>query len=151
IPFIFDPGQGLPMFNGEELLTFVEQATWVTVNDYEGRMLKERTGKSLEEIATMVDALIVTKGGEGSDIYVDGQVIEIPTAKVDELKDPTGCGDAFRAGLLYGIEHQFDWDVTGRIASLCGAIKIEKHGTQNHTFSMTEFRERYRASFGSEF
>ncbi len=151
IPFIFDPGQGLPMFNGEELLTFVKQATWLTVNDYEGRMLQERTGKSLEELAVMVKALIVTKGGEGSDIYVDDQVINIPTAKVGELNDPTGCGDAFRAGLIYGIEHQHDWDVTGRIASLCGAIKIEHHGTQNHKCSLEEFHKRYRESFGSDF
>ncbi len=151
IPFIFDPGQGLPMFNGKELLTFVEQATWLTVNDYEGRMLQERTGRSLEELAAMVEALIVTKGGEGSDIYVDGRVIEIPTAKVAELTDPTGCGDAFRAGLIYGIEHKHDWDVTGRIASLCGGIKIEHHGTQNHKYSLETFHERYRDSFGSDF
>ncbi len=151
IPFIFDPGQGLPMFNGEELLTFVEQATWLTVNDYEGRMLQERTGRSLEELAAMVEALIVTKGGEGSDIYVDGQIIEIPTAKVAELNDPTGCGDAFRAGLIYGIEHKYDWDVTGRIASLCGGIKIEHHGTQNHKYSIETFHQRYRDSFGSDF
>ncbi|MCW8825865.1 MAG: carbohydrate kinase family protein [Gammaproteobacteria bacterium] len=151
IPFIFDPGQGLPMFNGDELMTFVEQATWVTVNDYEGRMLQERTGKSLEEIATMVEALIVTKGGEGSDIYVDGGVIAIPTAKVGELKDPTGCGDAFRAGLIYGMERKLGWEVTGRIASLTGAIKIEHHGTQNHKFSIEEFHERYKESFGSDF
>lgn len=151
IPFIFDPGQGLPMFNGDELLTFVKQATWLTVNDYEGRMLQERTGKSLEELAAMVKALIVTKGGEGSDIHVDGEVIEIPTAKVAELNDPTGCGDAFRAGLIYGIEHNHDWETTGRIASLCGGIKIEHHGTQNHKYSMESFRERYKDSFGSEF
>jgi adenosine kinase len=151
IPFIFDPGQGLPMFNGDELMTFVSQATWVTVNDYEGRMLQERTGKSLEQIAAMVGALIVTKGGEGSDIYVNGEVIKIPIANVGELKDPTGCGDAFRAGLIYGIEHGLDWQVTGRIASLAGAFKIEHHGTQNHKFTMEQFRERYQQSFGGDF
>jgi adenosine kinase len=151
IPFIFDPGQGLPMFNGDELMAFVSQATWVTVNDYEGRMLQERTGKSLEQIAAMVDALVVTKGGEGSDIYVNGEVIEIPIANVGELKDPTGCGDAFRAGLIYGIEHGLDWPVTGRIASLAGAFKIEHHGTQNHKFTMEQFRERYQESFGGDF
>jgi len=151
IPFFFDPGQGLPMFNGDELLTFVDQASWVTVNDYEGRMLQERTGKSLEEIAAMVEALIVTKGGEGADIYVDGDVIEIPVANVGELMDPTGCGDAFRAGLIYGMEHKLGWEASGRIASLCGAIKIEQHGTQNHKFTMEEFRKRYSESFGSDF
>jgi len=151
VPFIFDPGQGLPMFNGEELSTFVEQATWVTVNDYEGEMLAERTGKSLEDIAKQVKALIVTRGGEGSDIYVDGKVIKIPLAKITEAQDPTGCGDAFRGGLLFGMMNDMDWETSGRIASLCGAIKIEQMGPQNHSFTMDEFKARYKDSFGSEF
>ncbi len=151
VPFIFDPGQGLPMFNGDELSTFVEQATWVTVNDYEGEMLAERTGKSLDDIAKQVKALIVTRGGEGSDIYVDGKVINIPLAKISEANDPTGCGDAYRGGLLYGMMNNMDWETTGRIASLCGAIKIEQLGPQNHSFTMDEFKARYKESFGSEF
>lgn len=151
VPFIFDPGQGLPMFGGEELSTFVEQATWVTVNDYEGEMLAERTGKSLEDIAKQVKALIVTRGGEGSDIYVDGKVIKIPLAKISEAKDPTGCGDAFRGGLLYGMMNGMDWETSGRIASLCGAIKIEQLGPQNHSFTIDEFKARYKENFGSEF
>ncbi len=151
VPFIFDPGQGLPMFNGDELSTFVEQATWVTVNDYEGEMLAERTGKSLDDIAKQVKALIVTRGGEGSDIYVDGKVINIPLAKISEANDPTGCGDAYRGGLLYGMMNDMDWETTGRIASLCGAIKIEQLGPQNHRFTMDEFKARYKESFGSEF
>ena len=151
IPFIFDPGQGMPMFNGEELSAFVEQATYVTVNDYEGEMLAERTGKSLEDIAKSVKALIVTRGGEGSDIYVDGKVIKIPLAKISVAQDPTGCGDAFRGGLLYGMMNDMDWETTGRIASLCGAIKIEQLGPQNHSFTMDEFKARYKESFASEF
>ncbi len=151
VPFIFDPGQGLPMFNGEELSTFVELASWVTVNDYEGEMLAERTGKSLDDIAKQVKALVVTRGGEGSDIYVDGKVINIPLAKISEANDPTGCGDAYRAGLLYGMMNDMDWETTGRIASLCGAIKIEQLGPQNHSFTMDEFKARYKESFGSEF
>jgi len=151
VPFIFDPGQGLPMFNGEELSTFVELATWVTVNDYEGEMLAERTGKSLDDIAKQLKALVVTRGGEGSDIYVDGKVINIPLAKISEANDPTGCGDAYRAGLLYGMMNDMDWETTGRIASLCGAIKIEQLGPQNHSFTMDEFKARYKESFGSEF
>jgi len=151
VPFIFDPGQGLPMFGGEELSTFVEQATWVTVNDYEGEMLSERTGKSLENIAKQVKALVVTRGGEGSDIYVDGKVIKIPLAKISEAKDPTGCGDAFRGGLLYGMMNGMDWETSGRIASLCGAIKIEQLGPQNHSVTMDEFKARYKENFGSEF
>ncbi len=151
IPFIFDPGQGMPMFNGEELSAFVEQATYVTVNDYEGEMLAERTGKSLEDIAKSVKALIVTRGGEGSDIYVDGKVIKIPLAKISVAQDPTGCGDAFRGGLIYGMMNDMDWETTGRIASLCGAIKIEQLGPQNHSFTMDEFKARYKESFASEF
>ncbi len=151
VPFVFDPGQGLPMFNGDELATFVEQATWVTVNDYEGEMLAERTGKSLDDLAKQVKALIVTRGGEGSNIYVDGKVIKIPMAKINKANDPTGCGDAFRGGLLYGMMNNMDWETTGRIASLCGAIKIEQLGPQNHHFTMDEFKARYKENFGSEF
>jgi len=151
VPFIFDPGQGMPMFNGEELTTFINQATYVTVNDYEGEMLSERTGKSLQEIAKQVKALIVTKGGEGSVIYADGKEINIPLAKISEAQDPTGCGDAFRGGLLYGMMNDMDWETTGRIASLCGAIKIEQLGPQNHSFTMDEFKARYKDTFGNEF
>ncbi len=148
IPFIFDPGQGLPMFDGEELMRFVEQATWVAVNDYEAQLLSERTGKSPHELAEHVEALIVTKGGEGSHIYTKGHRLEIPTVEASALSDPTGCGDAYRAGLLYGLMNDMDWETTGRIASLMGSIKIAHHGTQNHRFSMDEFKARFHAAFG---
>jgi adenosine kinase len=151
IPFIFDPGQGLPMFDGADLLNFIEQATWVAVNDYEAEMLTQRTGKSLEEIAAMVEALIVTRGGKGSIIYTDGKQLDIPAAKADKLLDPTGCGDAYRAGLLYGMMNDLKWETTGRIASLMGAIKIAHNGTQNHSFTMDEFKARYKQEFGAEF
>ena len=151
IPFIFDPGQGLPMFDGDDLISFIEKATWVTVNDYEAQMLEERTGKSAHEIAEMVDALIITRGGEGSHIYTKEHRHEIPCAKVNAVNDPTGCGDAYRAGLLYGLMNKMDWETTGRIASLIGAIKIETHGTQNHSFTMDEFKSRYENEFGSSF
>ena len=151
IPFIFDPGQGLPMFNGEELLNFAEKATWITVNDYEAQLLEDRTGKSAHELAEMVDALIITRGSEGSHIYTLNHRYEIPSATVEAINDPTGCGDAYRAGLLYGLLNGLDWPTTGRIASLMGAIKIETHGTQNHSFTMDEFRQRYETSFGSTF
>ncbi|UCH52996.1 MAG: carbohydrate kinase family protein, partial [Pseudomonadota bacterium] len=139
VPFIFDPGQGLILFNGEELARFVDQATWVTVNDYEAQLLQERTGKKLEDLAKKVKALIVTLGAKGSRIYTDGRVVEIPAAKPNAINDPTGCGDAFRAGLLYGLHNNLDWETTGRIASLMGTIKIERHGTQNHRFTKSEF------------
>ena len=148
IPFIFDPGQGLPMFDGDDLKAFIDKATWVTVNDYELQLMQERTGMSPHEIAERVDALIVTLGGEGSHIYTDKQRIDIPTAPVSRLNDPTGCGDAYRGGLLYGLMNKMDWETTGRIAALMGAIKIEQHGTQNHSFTMSQFRDRYLSSFG---
>jgi adenosine kinase len=149
IPFVFDPGQGLPMFNGTELLEFVGQASYVTVNDYEGQMLQERTGKKLEDIARLVKALIVTLGARGSLIHADGKKIEIPCAKPQEVVDPTGCGDAFRAGLLYGLAAGLDWPLTGRLASLLGAIKIAKRGGQNHQFTRDEIAQRFKDSFGT--
>ena len=148
IPFIFDPGQGLPMFDGEDLRRFIEQATWVTVNDYESELMQERTGLSPHEIADRVEALIVTRGGEGSHIYTGGKRIDIPAAPVKAINDPTGCGDAYRAGLLYGLMNNLDWGVTGRIAALMGAIKIEHHGTQNHAFTPEAFKRRYQEAFG---
>ena len=150
IPFLFDPGQGLPMFDGAELTHFIEQATWVAVNDYEAELLTERTGLSRDEIAARVDALIITHGGKGSHIWTGGRCIEIPAARVDSLADPTGCGDAYRGGLLYGLSRGWDWEVCGRIASLMGAIKIERPGTQNHRFDMDSFRTRYKAEFRRE-
>ncbi|PCJ30329.1 MAG: carbohydrate kinase family protein [Gammaproteobacteria bacterium] len=150
IPFIFDPGQGLPMFDGDDLIRFAEQATYITLNDYEAQLFEDRTGLSAEETAKYVDALIITRGGEGSYIYTDGKRLDIPAAAVGELADPTGCGDAYRAGLLHGILHGKDWQTTGQIASLLGAIKIEQHGTQNHSFTMDEFANRYQKSFGSQ-
>ena len=148
IPFIFDPGQGMPMFAGDELMTFVDQATWVTLNDYEAQLLEERTGRGLEELADQVKALIVTLGAKGSRIYTDSRRIDIPAADTETLNDPTGCGDAYRAGLLYGLMHELDWELTGRIAALMGAIKIECPGTQNHQFTLADFQQRLRDNFG---
>lgn len=149
IPFIFDPGQGLPMFNGEELLAFIKQADYCTVNDYEAKLLCERTGLTLEQLATEVKALIVTRGGEGSDIYVDGKVIKVASVKPDAILDPTGCGDAYRAGLLYGIAQGWDWQKTGQLASLLGSIKIAHRGGQNHKPSRDDLAQRYQHAFGS--
>ena len=151
IPFVFDPGQSLPMFDSEDLKTFFNQATWITVNDYEWQMIQEKTGMPPHDVAELVDALIVTKGGEGSLIYTNEKRYEIPSATPSKLEDPTGCGDAYRAGLLYGLMNDMDWETTGRIASLMGAIKIESHGTQNHSFTMDEFRARYQENFDSSF
>jgi len=149
VPFVFDPGQGLPMFNGAELMEFVNLASYVTVNDYEGQMLQERTGKKLEELAKHVKALVVTLGAKGALVHAGSQNFEIPCVKPSEVVDPTGCGDAFRAGLLYGITAGFDWQQTGRLASLLGAIKIAKRGGQNHHFTRDEIAQRFKESFGT--
>jgi adenosine kinase len=148
IPFIFDPGQGLPMFDGPDLRRFIDQATWVTVNEYEWSLMAERTGWTEQEIAGRVAALIVTKGGDGSMIYTGGREIAIPAAKPTGIVDPTGCGDAYRAGLIHGLLKGLPWEKTGRIASLIGALKIAERGTQNHSFDMDGFRQAYRTAFG---
>lgn len=150
IPFVFDPGQGLPMFDGESLHNFIELANWVTLNSYEAALLCERTGLTIEQVAERCEAVVVTAGGAGSKIYTDGQCIEVPAAPVETVADPTGCGDAYRAGLLYGLMNDLDWETTGRVASLMGAIKVEHHGTQNHSFSRDAFDNRYLKAFGSK-
>ena len=150
IPFIFDPGQGMPMFNGDDLRKFVEEATWVTVNDYEWELLKDRTGWSEKDITSRVDALIITLGGKGSEIHTKDRTFKIPAAKPKSIQDPTGCGDAYRAGLLYGLLNKLDWETTGRIASLMGSIKIEHQGPQNHKFTLEQFKKRYKAAFGQK-
>ena len=147
IPFIFDPGQGLPMFSGEELARFVGQATWVTVNDYEWQLLQQKTGWNVRELTQRVAALIVTRGAAGSVIHTRDGEIAIPCAKAEVVVDPTGCGDAYRAGLIHGLLHGLDWPSTGHIASLMGAIKIESRGTQNHRFTRAEFDARLAAAF----
>lgn len=133
IPFVFDPGQGLPMFNGEELRRFIELATWVTVNDYEGRMLCDRVGVELAEVSKMgLKGLIVTLAGDGCDLWVDGQVTRVAGVQAVAIEDPTGCGDAFRAGLLYGIERGWDLPKSVALGNRLGALKIASHGPQNH-------------------
>ncbi len=148
VPFIFDPGQGLPLFSGAELIEMIDCVEYVAVNDYEARLLAERTGLSLEAIAARVDALIVTRGGKGSCIYTDGAALEIPAVKPAAVVDPTGCGDAYRAGLLYGIGQGWDWERTGRLASLLGSIKIASRGGQNHALDRDSVATQYHERFG---
>ncbi len=150
IPFMFDPGQGLPMFSGEELLDFVGRASYIAVNDYEGKLLEERTGSTLEQLAKRVKALILTRGAKGSVIYASGEKFDIPCAKAVEEVDPTGCGDAYRAGLLYGIAAGFDWPKTGRLAALMGAIKIASSGGQNHSANRDQIARLFRQHFQSD-
>jgi adenosine kinase len=148
IPFVFDPGQGLPMFSGEEVLAFLKDATYLAVNDYEGKMVEDKTGRRLEDLADMVRAVIVTRGADGSTIYSEGKRYDIACVKAKEVVDPTGCGDAYRAGLLYGIGQGWDWRKTGQLASLMGSLKIASRGGQNHTATRNEIDARYRAAFG---
>ena len=150
IPFIFDPGQGLPMFSGAELLEFIELASYVTLNDYEARLMCERTGQSLEQLAKLVDGLVVTFGGDGSHVYTDNKRLDIPCVKADSLVDPTGCGDAYRAGLIYGLSRGWDWLRTGRLASLMGALKIASRGGQNHRPTRDTIAQRYANVFGEK-
>ena len=145
IPFIFDPGQGLPMFGQAELKRFISQARWVALNDYEWQLVQQKSGWGVSEITARVEALIVTRGAAGSTIYTRGEELTVPAAPARAVIDPTGCGDAYRAGLLHGLLHGLDWLETGRIASLMGAIKIESRGTQNHSFTREEFAARLKS------
>jgi adenosine kinase len=148
IPFLFDPGQGLPMFSGQELLEFLDLASYFAVNDYEAQLMTEKTGLSLEQLAGRVKAAVVTRGAEGSRIHAEGSVIHIPAVRPDRIADPTGCGDAYRAGLIYGISKGWAWAQTGRLASLMGAIKIAHRGGQNHRLTRAEISSRYEQAFG---
>jgi adenosine kinase len=151
LPFMFDPGQQLPMFSGAELIDLINKASYVAANDYEFEMLMDRTGLTLADIAARLEALIVTRGENGSEIYTDGKRFDIPCVKAAAVVDPTGCGDAYRAGLLFGIANDFDWETTGRLASLMGALKIAHQGGQNHVFTAAEVADRFEKEFGYRF
>jgi adenosine kinase len=148
IPFVFDPGQGLPLFTGDELSEMIERASYLTVNDYEAKLLSERTGWSIADIADRVEGLVVTMGGEGSIIHAGGATYAIPAVRPTAIVDPTGCGDAYRAGLLYGIAHGWDWQATGNLASVMGSLKIASRGGQNHVIDRDAIAACYRESFG---
>jgi len=148
VPFIFDPGQAMPLFNGDEFRAMIEKSTYVIVNDYESQLLQSRTGWSAEEIAQRVKAYIVTLGPRGSLIHTDGITHEIPPARERKVVDPTGCGDAYRAGLIFGIMRGKDWPTIGRMASLMGALKVEYPGTQNQHFDYALFAAEFKEQFG---
>ena len=151
IPFMFDPGQGMPLFDGAELQRFASQATWLAFNDYEAKLMAERTGKGPEALAQQAAAVVVTRGAAGSLVFTRQRVYEIPAAPAAAVVDPTGCGDAYRAGLLYGLMNGLDWETTGRIAALMGAVKVEQAGTQNHRCSRDELAARFKEAFGFDF
>ncbi|GJM10331.1 MAG: sugar kinase [Lysobacteraceae bacterium] len=147
-PFIFDPGQAMPLFNGDEFRHFIDLATWVTVNSYESKLLEERTGWSAAEIASRVKAYIVTEGGKGVTVHQGGESFRVPAVDISGIADPTGCGDAFRGGLLFGLMHDYELKKTVQLASLMGGIKIEHEGTQNHAPSRDEIAARFEKQFG---
>ena len=148
IPFIFDPGQAMPLFNGKELTQMIEQATYVTVNDYESNLLQEKTGLSEKQISERVQAYLITRGPKGSEIHSKNGMLQIPVATAMRVVDPTGCGDAYRAGLIFGWMNGMDMATTGRIASLMGALKIENVGPQNQRFDYEQFAEQFGQQFG---
>lgn len=148
IPFIFDPGQGMPMFDGKDLLEFIDLASYVTLNDYEAKMLEERTGKTIAQLAKRVNAMIVTRGADGSTIIADDVEYKIPAVRASAVVDPTGCGDAYRAGLLYGISKGWDWSKSGKLASMMGSIKIASRGGQNHAPTRDDISAQFALQFG---
>ena len=150
IPFMFDPGQGLPLFSGAELIEMIDAAAYLAVNDYEGRLLEERTGLSRDDLARRVEAMIVTQGADGSTIHTGGRALAIPAVAPASLVDPTGCGDAYRAGLLYGIGARWDWERTGRLAAILGALKIAAQGGQNHAVGREAVARLYDEHFGGD-
>ncbi len=148
VPFLFDPGQGLPMFDGAELRTLIESATAVTLNDYECQLMCQRTGWDERAISERVGALIVTRGGEGSLLFQGQERIVIPPARVTDPVDPTGCGDAYRGGLLFGMARGWDWLRCAQLGSVLGAVKIESQGAQNHVVDRDTVAQRFAQAYG---
>jgi adenosine kinase len=148
IPYIFDPGQGLPMFSGPELLELLAGAAALTVNDYEARVVEQKTGRALAEIASLVDCLVVTRGAEGSTLWFDGLRHDVPAVEPEAVVDPTGCGDAYRAGLLHGLAKGWSWLKSARLASVMGALKIAHRGGQNHRPARESIGRTLREKFG---
>jgi len=147
VRYIFDPGQGLPMFEGTDLLAMMDGAAALAVNDYEARVVEQKTGRSVESLAGNMEAVIVTRGADGSSVYAKGRRVDVPAVRPEALVDPTGCGDAYRAGLLYGMAHGWDWERSARLSSVMGSIKIAHRGGQNHKPSRTEIETRLREHF----
>jgi adenosine kinase len=146
-PYVFDPGQGLPMFSGPELLELLDKASALTVNDYEARVVEQKTGRTMEAIARGLDAVVVTRGGEGCWVYTEGERLEIAAVPPAQVVDPTGCGDAFRAGLLYGRAHGWSWRRSAQLGSVMGSIKIAHRGGQNHRPTAAAIEARFKEAF----
>jgi adenosine kinase len=150
IPYVFDPGQGLPMFSGPELMELIAPAAALAVNDYEARVVEQKTGKTVAELARMTGAVVVTRGGEGCTVVTAQGEVRVPAVPPEGLVDPTGCGDAFRAGLLYGMARGWDWKRSAELASVMGSIKIAHRGGQNHRPARETIERRLAAAFGGK-
>jgi adenosine kinase len=148
LPYVFDPGQGLPLFSGADLLEMMQGARALAVNDYEMRVVEQKTGLSVDEIARRVEAVVVTRAAEGSSVFTGGQRIDVPAVAAEAVVDPTGCGDAYRAGLLYGMARGWAWRKCAQLASLMGSIKIAHRGGQNHRPARDAIAQRFQAAFG---
>jgi len=151
IPHIFDPGQAMTLFDGDDLRTFIKQANWLVCNDYEFQLIQERTGLGQQQVAEQVDALIITRGGEGSSLITRDGEESIESVKATAIEDPTGCGDAYRSGLIYGLQNDLDLVTACRIGAVMGAIKIAVQGPQNHTPSLDEIVSTFKNTFGYRF
>ncbi len=151
IPHIFDPGQAMTLFDGDDLRTFIRQADWVVANDYEFQLIHERTGMSKEQVAAQLEALIITQGGDGSSLITSTGEQHIDTVEATQVLDPTGCGDAYRAGLIYGILNQLDMVTACRIGAVMGALKVAVQGPQNQTPTMDEIVDCFKTAFGYSF
>jgi len=147
VRYIFDPGQGLPMFEGDDLLAMMDGAAALAVNDYEARVVEQKTGRSVESLSASMEAVVVTRGADGSSVYTKGRRIDVPAVEPEALVDPTGCGDAYRAGLLYGMANDWDWERSARLSSLMGSMKIAHRGGQNHAPTRKEIETRLRQHF----
>jgi adenosine kinase len=148
VPFVFDPGQGLPMFSGDDLVSMMAGARALTVNSYEARIIEQKTGRAMEDFARELEAVVVTHGAEGSQVFTRGQRIDVPCVAPEAVVDPTGCGDAYRAGLLYGMARGWDWAKSARLASVMGSIKIAHRGGQNHRPAQATIATRFKSAFG---
>ncbi|GAA5236101.1 carbohydrate kinase family protein [Verticiella sediminum] len=150
IPFVFDLGQAMPLFDKADLERMLGLAQVLTVNDYEGHVVEQRIGRSMREIATGLQAVVVTRGAEGATLYENGEQVQIAAVKPDAVVDPTGCGDAYRAGLLYGVTNGWRWADACRLASVMGAIKVAHRGPQNHQPTREEIARRLKDAYGLE-
>jgi len=150
-PFLFDLGQAMPLFDADDLHAVFDKASAFAVNDYEASVVEQRTSMTIEQIAQKLQAVVVTRGGEGATVYTQGQKIDVPSVKPDAVVDPTGCGDAHRAGLIYGLTQGWSWEKSCMLGNIMGSIKIAHRGPQNHTPTRDQIARLMQQNFGVGF